>query len=102
MTAYISSPAPNQQVSTEIPIMGTADMRSPEAVAYKFEINGGQFGPDQWVTLGQVHTDSVFDGQLETLAAQSLQPGTYFLRLVIIGPDGNYLQTPYTVSFIRP
>ena len=102
VTAYISSPAPNQQVASQIPIMGTADTRPAEATAYKLEINGGQFGPDQWVTLGEVHTDPVFDGQLETLAAQSLQPGTYFLRLVILGPDGNYLQTPYTVSFIRP
>lgn len=101
VAAYISSPAPNQQVREQIPIMGTADLGPEEAIFYKIEISGGQFGSN-WYTLGDVHSDSVFDGQLEILAAQSLQPGTYFLQLIIMGPDGNYLQSPYQVSFIVP
>lgn len=100
VTAYISSPAPNQVVDQVIPIIGTADLTSEQAVYYKFEIRGPQF--PEWVTLGTVHDQSVFNGQLETLAAAGLQPGTYFLRLVIVGQDGNYLQEPYQVTFVVP
>jgi hypothetical protein len=28
-----------------------------------------------------------------------LQPGNYQLRLVVVGLDGNFVQTPYTVPF---
>ncbi len=100
VTAYITSPAPNQVVNEVIPIIGTADLSSEQAAYYKFEIQGPQF--PEWVTLGLVHDQSVYDGQLETLAAAGLQPGTYFLRLIIVGVDGNYVQEPYQVSFQVP
>ncbi len=100
VTAFISSPAPDQVVDAVIPIIGTVDLSSEWAVYYKFEIQGPQF--PEWVTLGEVHDQSVFDGQLETLAAAGLQPGTYRLRLVIVGLDGNYLPNPYQVSFQVP
>ena len=100
VTAYISSPAPGQEVSGVIPIIGTADFTPQQAQYYKLELRGPQF-PD-WVTLGTTHSEPVVNGQLETLAAAGLQPGQYFLRLVIVGLDGNYLQTPYEVPFIVP
>ncbi len=98
--AYISSPAPGQQVNEIIPIIGTANFSPDQAQVYKFEIRGPQF-PD-WVTLGEPHTSPVINGQMETLAAAGLQPGTYYLRLIIVGLDGNYLQEPYQVSFVVP
>ena len=98
--AYISSPAPGQEIATDVPIMGTANFSSAQAQYYKFELRGGPF--NEWVTLGNPHSDAVINGQLETLGASGLQPGTYYLRLVIVGLDGNYLQDPYQVSFVRP
>lgn len=100
VTAYISSPAPDQVVDSVIPIIGTVDLSSEWAVYYKFEIQGPQF--PEWVTLGEVHDQSVVDGQLETLAAAGLQPGTYRLRLIVVGLDGNYLPNPYQVAFQVP
>ncbi len=100
ITAFISSPAPGQEVRDNIPIMGTAAILPDQGQVYKFEIRGPQF-PD-WVTLGLVQNQPVINGQLETLYAAGLQPGQYFLRLIIVGPDGNYVQPPYEVSFIVP
>ncbi|NPV67523.1 MAG: hypothetical protein HPY64_10295 [Anaerolineae bacterium] len=98
--AYITSPAPGQEVRTEIPIIGTANFTPQQAAYYKLEIRGPAF--PEWVTLGQPHSNAVINGQLETLAAAGLPSGTYYLRLVIVGLDGNYLQEPYQVAFIVP
>ncbi|GAB4573643.1 MAG: transglycosylase domain-containing protein [Anaerolineae bacterium] len=98
--AYISSPAPGQEVNSVIPIMGTANFGPDQAEYYKLEIRGPAF-PD-WVTLGEPHANAVVNGQLETLAAAGLPSGTYYLRLVIVGLDGNYLQEPYQVAFVVP
>ncbi len=98
--AYISSPAPGQVVNAVIPILGTANFTQQQAEYYKLELRGPAF-PD-WVTLGEPHRNAVVNGQLETLAAAGLQPGVYYLRLVIVGLDGNYLQEPYQVAFSVP
>jgi len=98
--AYITSPAPGQEVTTEIPIIGTANFTPQQAEYYKLEIRGPAF--PEWVTLGQPHSNAVINGQLETLAAAGLPSGTYYLRLVIVGLDGNYLQEPYQVAFLVP
>ncbi len=98
--AYISSPAPGDVVTTEIPIIGTANFSPQQAEYYKLELRGPAF-PD-WVTIGQPHGNAVISGQLETLAAAGLPSGTYYLRLIIVGLDGNYLQEPYQVSFVVP
>lgn len=98
--AYISSPAPGETVNSVIPIMGTANFSGDQAEYYKLELRGPAF-PD-WVTLGEPRANAVVNGQLETLAAAGLTPGTYYLRLVIVGLDGNYLQEPYQVPFVVP
>ncbi|MBN2472420.1 MAG: transglycosylase domain-containing protein [Anaerolineae bacterium] len=95
--AFISAPAPGDVVNSVIPIMGTANFSQQQAEYYKLELRGPAF-PD-WVTIGEPHAGAVINGQLETLAAAGLTPGTYYLRLIIVGLDGNYLQEPYQVSF---
>ncbi len=97
--AYITSPAPGQQVTGDIPILGTANFTQQQAVYYKLELRGGPF--PEWVTLGTTHNNAVINGQLETLGASGLPAGTYSIRLVLVGLDGNYLQRPYEVSFVK-
>ena len=41
--------------------------------------------------------NSVVNGQLTNVP--DLQPGNYDIQLVVVGNDGNYVQTPYKVSF---
>ncbi len=100
ITAFISSPSIGQVVTGNMPITGTAQFAPGQAQYYKIEISGGQFG-SAWLTLGDVHYNSVVNGQLEFLQAEGLAPGTYFLQLVVVGNDGNYVQPPYQVSFVK-
>ena len=96
ITAQILSPTPGQVVSGETPVIGTVQFSPDQALYYKVEISGGQFGGN-WVTVGDTHTNSVVNGQLEYLAA--LPPDNYQVRLVVVGHDGNFVQPPYTVPF---
>ena len=97
VTALITSPAPNQVVTDILPILGTVDLSPPQAVYYRIDIIGGQFG--QWTPLGDLHYNSVINGELETLYTPALNSGSYRLRVVVVGNDGNDLQTPYEVAF---
>jgi rubrerythrin len=94
-TASISSPTSNQTVTGGIPIVGTAQL-GPNDAFYKVEISGGQFGTD-FVTVGQTRTQSVSNGQLEFL--NPVLPGTYQVRVVIVGTNSNVSQTSAPVSF---
>lgn len=96
VTAFISQPANGQVINGPIPIIGTAQFTPEQAWYYKVEIIGGPF--PEWRTIGDIHYNSVVNGVLENLAA--LEPGSYQLQLVIVGNDGNYVQPPYTVSFL--
>ena len=89
VTAFISQPTPGQVISDTIPIIGTAQFTSDQALYYKVELSGGQFG-GSWVTLGDTHYGSVVNGQLEMLQAPGLQPGNYVLQLVVVGGVRTY------------
>lgn len=93
--AQITSPASGAVMRQGFPIMGTARFDSNQALYYKVEISGGQFGSD-WVTIGDIHANSASNTQLEFLNA--VQPGSYSLRLVIIGTDSSNLAST-SVSF---
>ncbi|MBK8023425.1 MAG: transglycosylase domain-containing protein [Chloroflexi bacterium] len=100
ITALITAPANGEVVGGNIPILGTAQFSPAQALYYKIEISGGQFG-SSWFTLGDVHYNSVVNGQLEFLQAEGLAPGTYQLQLVVVGNDGNFVQPPYQVGFVK-
>ena len=53
--------------------------------------------PTEWITVGDVHRQSVVDGPIEVLDAGSLPPGDYILRLVLVKNDGNFLNPPHSV-----
>lgn len=91
----ITSPASGAVMRPGFPIIGTAYFDTTQALYYKVEINGGQFG-DAWVTVGYVHTTSISGGQLEYLNA--VQPGSYTLKLVVIDAAANTISST-SVSF---
>lgn len=97
VTAFISSPANGEVVTGNVPIIGTAQFSRDIVNFYIIEIQGPDF--PSWTPLGEIHFDSVVNGQLEYLYAAGLTPGTYQLRLGLIDHNSNFLQTPYVVTF---
>jgi hypothetical protein len=94
----IRSPREGDTISGIVPIVGTADFDPGNVQFYKLEIGT----PDgQWLTLGDTHNTPVINGQLETLHADAFPPGTYTLRLIVVGSDSNYVGEPHTVTFHR-
>ncbi|MDT8304638.1 MAG: transglycosylase domain-containing protein [Anaerolineae bacterium] len=90
----IRSPRDGDAVSGIVPILGTADFDPALVQFYKLELGT----PDgQWLTLGDTHNTPVVNGQLETLHADAFPPGTYTLRLIVVGSDSNYVGDPDTV-----
>ncbi len=96
ITAFISQPTSGQVVTAGTPITGTVQFSPSQAQYWKLELHGGQFG-DNWVTMNDVQHNSVVNGQLDVIPG--LQPGNYDMQLIVVGNDGNYVQTPYQVSF---
>lgn len=96
ITAFISQPSPGATVTAGEPILGTASFTQQQALYWKLELTGGQFG-SSWVTMNEVQYNSVVNGQLATIPG--LQPGDYQIQLVVVGNDGNYVQQPYRVPF---
>ena len=91
----ITSPAPGQELSGLVPIMGSVQFNPTEVQYYKLEIGAGA-SPTSWITFGTTHNQPVSNGVLESLQASALPPGDYVIRLIIVRNDGNF-PTPYSV-----
>ena len=91
----ITSPLPGQQVSGQVPILGSARFNAADIQYYKLEIGSGA-NPTVWITFGVTHSQPVNSGVLEQLNAAALPPGEYVIRLVAVGHDGNF-HNPYQV-----
>ncbi len=85
----IQQPVNGQSVNQALPIIGTAQFNGGQGEYYHMYIRGGHFV--DWTPLGQRHHQPVSNGQLETLHADTLQPGSYILRLALIH-GGNIVQ----------
>lgn len=96
-TYRIDYPEPGQGVYGTIPILGTAAFGG-DIQFYKVELGIGA-QPEEWLTIGETHSESVRDGELETLFSGGLAPGPYWLRLALVGSDGNFVD-PYDVPFV--
>jgi hypothetical protein len=92
----ITSPSPGATLNGTTPILGTAQFDPAGGAYYKLDIGSGAT-PTAWTTFGATHSQPVANGQLETLYAGSLAPGAYVIRLIIVGPDGNYAGAPHAV-----
>jgi membrane peptidoglycan carboxypeptidase len=95
----ITSPKAGDTVSGILPIVGTADFNTSEVSFYKVEIAYGN-NPGEWITLGETHSEPVANNTLETLVAAAFPPGDYFLRLVVIMQDGNYVGEPHVIPIV--
>jgi hypothetical protein len=94
----ITSPKEGDTVSGQTPIVGTASFDPNVVEFYKLELGIPQSGSEvQWLTLGDTHNTPVVNGQLETLFAEGLAPGNYFLRLIVV-KDSNYVGEPHTIQ----
>ncbi len=98
-TAVITSPANGAVLTDPVPITGTAQFTPDQADFYHLYIIGGQFA--DWTPLGSPHSQSVVNGELETLHIPSLQSGNYRLRLALVKGD-TFIQQPYEIVFTVP
>ncbi len=99
----ITSPRPNAQVRGSVDIMGTARL-GPEFQFYKVEFASAAT-PGAWVSIGDMHWEERTDARLETWHTTSIPDGSYYLRLVVVKVDGNYVETepiPVRVANAQP
>jgi len=96
---YSLNVAPGTRLSATTVLTGTAMFNPDEIEYYKVEFGPG-VDPVEWITIGDVHANSVPNGPLETLDAASLAPGPYIVRLVLVKRDGNFLHPPFSVPIV--
>jgi len=87
----IRSPRPNAEVRGSVDIIGSARL-GPEFQFYKVEY-ASSATPDLWVVIGDMHSQEKTNERLETWHTGSLPDGAYYLHLVVVKQDGNYVQT---------
>lgn len=92
-------------ISAGTPLIGTVIVPDG-AQYYKVEIKDNIRNADEqqprfndWTTIGSTHSESVVNGQIEFLAGPPvIAPGSYLLRIVVIGADGSFSGAPYEIS----
>ncbi len=100
VSAAIGAPAPGDVLSGAVPVVGSAVFPADGVQYYKLEIGVGS-APSSWTTFGTTHGTPVANGVLEELNAGALPAGDYVIRLVIVGPDGNYAAVARVPVVIR-
>lgn len=98
----ILSPHNGQTLSASTPIMGSAEFDPSQVQFYKIEIRKASGG--DWTTIGDARSAAVSQGLLELLPVEGLVnsaewgAGSYQIRLVLVGPDSNYVGQPFVVT----
>jgi len=95
--AVITSPGIDAAVSGMVPIMGTANHEGFQF--YKLEYGIGA-NPNSWSYFDGGERP-VQNGQLGTLNAGALPPGTYSVRIVVVDETGNFPVPCQTIVVIR-
>jgi len=90
VTTVIASPKPGDTVSGTVYVAGSALWGGGQALFFKMEIRGPQF--PNWTTFSGPTYQPIGNGALGNFGASGLQPGTYYIRIVVIGNDANTLQ----------
>ena len=92
-------------ISQATTLIGTVIV--PEGAQYykveiKDDIRNAQTQQPQfndWTTLGTTHAESVVNGEIEFLAGPpAIAPGSYRLRIVVVGADGGFSGAPYEIG----
>ncbi|MCC7208270.1 MAG: transglycosylase domain-containing protein [Anaerolineae bacterium] len=89
VTAQITAPRPGETTYGTVFVMGTAAWSPGQAQGYKMEIIGPQF--PNWTTFAGPFGTPVMNSELGNFGGAGLAPGTYQIRIVIIGMDSNNL-----------
>lgn len=87
----ITSPRANAEVRGSVEIVGTARL-GPEFQFYKVEY-ASSATPDVWVPIGDIHRQQRTNERLETWYTTAIPDATYYLHLVVVKLDGNYVST---------
>ena len=83
----ITFPAASQVITEPLTIWGTASIEAFQF--YKIEYGLGET-PEQWHSIGDVHTAPVVDGVLSTWDPAGFPNGILKLRLTVVDITGNY------------
>ncbi len=93
--ARIISPTMDQTISGQVPFIGVADV--PNFVYYKMQYEtdlqhtfDAANGTSSWGQLYQNNTPVVQPGPLMEWVTWSVEPGLYWLRLIVADSTGNY------------
>jgi penicillin-binding protein 1C len=89
VSARIMSPRPGETTSGTVFVTGSAVWQPGQAQFFKLEIIGPQFG--NWTTFAGPVWTPVINGPLGDFGGAGLVPGTYQIRIVIVGMDSNHL-----------
>lgn len=81
----ITSPEEGTTISGIVEVQGTVDV--PNFGFYKFEI--ARDGTDTWLTI-QAGEEIVNEDKLGDWDTSQLEPGNYYLRLVVVDNEGNH------------
>jgi penicillin-binding protein 1C len=93
VTVQITEPQAGATVSGQPIFRGTVNWGPGSACCYKMELRGPQF--PEWTTFSGPIYNPVINADLGNFGAQGLIPGTYEIRIVVIGNDMNHLyETP--------
>lgn len=84
--AFISSPSDGSTVSGSVQISGSALHPAFQRYELYFTAEPGE----NWVFIGDIHTNQVNNGFLGSWETGSLPDGSYSLRLRVVRLDGNY------------
>jgi len=99
----ITSPRANAQLRGSVEIIGTARL-GPEFQFYKVEY-ASSATPDVWVPIGDLHREQRTGERLETWHTSSIPDGGYYLHLVVVKLDGNFVATeplPVQIANTQP
>ncbi len=86
-------PGDGIRIQGRVEIRGTAKIQNFQF--YKIEIGAGE-QPTRWDSISEVHRNPVTDGVLDTWDTNTVPPGPYSLRLVVVDTSGNF-DTPCVV-----
>ncbi len=98
----ITSPQANTQLRGSVDIVGT--VRWPDFWYYKVEFASAAT-PEAWAVIGDVHEEQRTGERLETWHTTALPDGAYYLHLVVVRTDGNYVATepiPVQIANAQP
>jgi hypothetical protein len=102
VTVNITQPDPGSILRDTNSVLGTIQMNR-FATAYRLELLGGDY--TEWTVVDSYTSDTghpiiVTNGEIGRLPdLAQLEPGRYRLRVIVVGWDANYLQSPYEVDF---